>query len=532
MMPSGFDEDADSTVPESMAGTSVKRHPGNQIEPPVKPTEPPVKVEELIAKCQDLLRELEEFRIFVAEAKSRAEEDMWPSINVEKAVGIRYLNAPVLSELKILQKLSESDQSAENVIHNIKSSNLPFYLVVWQAAKASRALVGFSRRFVWDRKLSREAKLATHRRFAVVDMVTHDGAEWVKVSTVTEYRLLFDLAKAQWEEADSSESEAEAEDDRSIIAESKTPSSCVERLSLVRSADELQRASQFYRIRYSYPRIRIILTKISYPPSPQLLPVIDRLRSTGAIIEFNPEYPSHRTTEELRRDVFPKLLPCSHPLLTSTLNIDCTILLALVSDLSHSSNLPVLPGYNKAIQRQIELETKEHLLPRSLWPAMSGKTLVCTAEAAIRMREIVNMVATPSERARTEILLESPEADQEARTGDELRAELAKHSDYAIPRGLLLPIKIVPSITTEELKAAIESGQIAPVASKIADELMGINRSIFMYGWCKRYTTVTSNRTVTKAIEATVKKAEMGVGPEIWLREPARSLLGKEKERR
>ena len=46
-------------------------------------------------------------------------------------------------------------------------------------------------------------------------------------------------------------------------------------------------------------------------------------------------------------------------------------------------------------------------------------------------------------------------------------------------------------------------------------------------------TTVSSNRTVAKQIEGVVEKyGEGAVGPMIWLREPARSLLGKEKERR
>ncbi len=45
----------------------------------------------------------------------------------------------------------------------------------------------------------------------MVDIVTQNGEEWIKISTVTETRLLFEKAKAGWEDADSSsESDSEA----------------------------------------------------------------------------------------------------------------------------------------------------------------------------------------------------------------------------------------------------------------------------------------------------------------------------------
>ena len=521
------EDDADSCVTQSTTNAGIDGLPE-------KHAERPVKVEELLTRCKTLLRELEEFRDFVSEARNGdGDPQTSPSLKVvEHAVDIRHFHAPVLAELKSLQRLSEGDQLAEKTIHTLKSSNLPFYAAIWEAAKASKALVLFHKRFYWDVKPSRDAKKASNRRFALVDIVTHDGEEWIKVSTVTEHRLIFELAKAQWEEQDSSESENEDEDDSLNKIESNRSATFVERMDLVRTADDLQRASQAHRIRYSSPRVRIILAKVSDPPPPQLLPLMHRLRSTGATLEFSPKYLPHSTSPELRRDVFPRLLPSPHPPLTSTLNIDCTILLALVSDLSHTAQHPILPSYNGAIKRQIELETKEHLLPRSLWPAMSGKALVCTIEAAKRMREIVDTIGTPDERSRTELMLEDSELHGSQPSGIELRAEFAKHSDYAVPEGFLIPIKIVPSVANEELASEIENGRISPVASNIAEELTEINRSVFIYGWCKGLTTVTSNRAVAKWIEATVEKAEKGIGPEIWLREPARSLLGKEKERR
>lgn len=216
--------------------------------------------------------------------------------------------------------------------------------------------------------------------------------------------------------------------------------------------------------------------------------------------------------------------------MTDTLNIDCTILLALVSDLSHTANHPILPNYNSAISRQIEIETREHLLPSSLWPAMAGKDLVCTHEAAKRMKEIVDTIGMPNERARTELLLD----DGPARPGRDLREAFANYSDHAIPPSWGLPIRIVQAeVSDHDIRNAIQQDILPPVAMQVADQLTDINRSVFMYGWIESITTVSSNRTVAKQVEGIVEKdGQSAVGPEIWLREPARSLLGKEKERR
>ena len=69
---------------------------------------------------------------------------------------------------------------------------------------------------------------------------------------------------------------------------------------------------------------------------------------------------------------------------SEVLNIDCTILLAFASDLSHGRVEPE-DWHNKAISRQIEMENNEQLLPSSLLPACGSREMVCTREAAVRM---------------------------------------------------------------------------------------------------------------------------------------------------
>ena len=147
------------------------------------------------------------------------------------------------------------------------------------------------------------------------------------------------------------------------------------------------------------------------------------------------------------------------------------------------------------------------------------------------MVEIVDTIGMPKERSRTELLLVN---GAEERDGEELKSAFAKYSNHSIPSTWRLPIRVVPSMTAvSDIKTAIETGGLPLVAEQVAGQLTDINRSVFMYGWMQGLTTVSSNRTVAKGIESIVERNGMGaMGPEIWLREPARSLLGKEKERR
>ena len=468
--------------------------------------------EDLLARCRTLLNELEDFRKFVTKQK----------VDQGSAVDIHKFQTSVTTEHKSLQKLAEADLTAEKTIHTLRSSNLPFYAAIWDAAKASKGLVAFSKRFYWDNRPTRDSKKAAERRCALVDIVAHDGEEWIKVSTITGSRLTLEIAKAKWEAADSS-----SEDEGQENGYSTSKEDDIVRLELVRVADDMLRASQAHRIHYKHPRVRLVLPKIPSSPPSELVPILERIRSTGAVVDLGDQGLSSGL---LKEGVFQRLLPSPHPPLTDTLNVDCTILLALVSDLSHTANHPIMPNYNSAISRQIELETRDHLLPSSLWPAMAAKDLVCTYEAAKRMKEIVDTIGMPNERARTELLLD----DGSSRPESELREAFAKYSDYAIPPYWKLPIRIVQAKVSEyDISNAIQETTLPPIALQVADQLTDINRSVFMYGWMRSMTTVSSNRTVAKQVEGIVEKDGQGaVGPDIWLREPARSLLGKEKERR
>ncbi|MCJ1281570.1 hypothetical protein MMC26_000890 [Xylographa opegraphella] len=499
---------------------------------------PVISADALLTKCHELLGELEKFQAFLLQEKK------------EHTVQLRQFRNSVVSELKSLEKLAQADPAAERTIHTLRSSNLPFYSAVWTAAKSCEGLVLFNKRFFWDTSVGRplDGGLKPRRkRSALVDIVAKDGEVWIKISTITESRLLFEKAKAGWEELDSdSDTEGEQQDGKRVVAEGADPvligtedySSGDEdddRVELLKIAEDLNRAAKKVYIRYRHPQILFILPKIDEGHNSAVDAILAEIRATGAKVQCaSGRFTSGTVTNGAAVDhdteastaltaTFSRLLidPLIH--LTPTLNVDCTILLALVSDLSHST-LDPLPTLHRAIRRQIDLEANEKLLPTSLYPAMAGRDLLCTLLAAKRMREIVEQIGTPSERLRTELLLGEGEAGI-GKTPTELRARFAETSEYTVPEHWRLPIRVQDG--------AYDILTLPAVAERVQDELTEINRSVFLYGWTKGWTTVSSNRTVAKLIEGVVESEgeEGDVGPMVWLCATARSLVGKEKRR-
>lgn len=472
----------------------------------------------------------------------------------------------------------EANPEEERINHTLRSSNLPFFEMVWTTAKLSTGIIAFSKRFYWTPP-TRATKHAhdvqppkpTARKLkqysALVDIVSDNGAEWIKVSTITETRLLFELAKQGWEQASSSASDDDDCDSSSSLNNDHQPDSGSgsdsddDAISILKTAESLSRASHATRIRYKHPRVHFVLPKIR----PNHIPAIDALllsiTQTGATLTLAPTYPPLPPSLPA---ALPRLLvnPFAH--FTPTLNIDCTILLALVSDLSHA-RVPAQSWFHRATRRQIEMEDAQNLLPALLYPAMGNRELVCTREAAVRMREIVGVIGTENERVRARLVL--GEGEWRGRGGGAMVEGMRGVSEHEVPGEWRLPIRVVDAedgrfvddcgddddddgvsavaavVEGEAIKVSAEgtsstSTPLPRISTKVSALLTPINRSVFLYGWRSGYTTLTSNRTVVRQIESTVEEGREGAededveGPQVWLCGTSRSLVGKERGRR
>lgn len=468
-------------------------------------------LEDLRDRAQNVLSELEQLKVRLR------------SIRQEASVEVAHFRGAVQSELSMLERLiNNPDNKAAS--HIARSSNLPFLETVWKNVKASRDVVALQKRVYFDLPGGKpevahakgnggNGKISGKQKrlkacSTVVDAMTDGGLSWTKVSLVTNTRLLFDLAKQGWESGGSSGEDDEpfpddrSDDDRDI--------------PLLKTAKELSNAARSMRIRTRHPKVTLILPRIVPGAQDEIDKVIGDCEAAGVTVRCGEEMPLSPEISE----AIPLMAPDPFDSFSKTLNIDCTILLAVVSEFSHAK-VSKEPWFHTALQRQVEIEDNENLLPSLLYPAMIDHRLVCTKEAAKRMREIVDTIGTLSEKARTAILMGDGGKSQA-----ELIAEMQQWSAYKVPDEWLLPIEIVDQ-NDKDCQSSLP-----PEAAHVIREHTAINKSVFLYGWASGHTTITSNRTVVKQIENELDKYEDlddRIWPSIWLCPTARSLVGKEK---
>ncbi|KAL4975413.1 hypothetical protein BDW66DRAFT_152055 [Aspergillus desertorum] len=537
----------------------------------------------LVARCRTLLSELDAFNDLLSQTQRN------PQI-----VEVRSLRSNVVSELKTLKRLqgqldearaqchggagdayanksknentqqtkeagvktvvtgtiAEGTDAESRAIHALRSSNLPFYEAVWTIAKRScTGLVAFGKRFSWDGKEQRTAGKGgkdgkgkdKNKRSVFVDIVADDGEEWVKVSTISETRLLLEMAEKGWEGGSDVDSDGE---ERTVLHnhDCEDDSDDDGEIELLKLAEDMRKAADLVQANYRRPTLRFVIPKVEEGSNPEIDDLLKAIRGYGVVINCGEDvftsqpYAKPRSDDPVVQDgVGPvqdeirNLLPNRFKRFTSTLNVDCTLLLAIVSDLSHCKDIAPSPRHHKAINRQIEVERERPLLPAELWPAMESHQLLCTSEAARRMREIVETIGTETERKRMTIVMGDPPLI--GAKSASLVTELQKLSDHQVPSRLCLPIRVVDAGADIELNMS----KLPPVAQKVEEILSDINASVFMYGWVSDIMTITSNRTVVKKIE-TIIEGHMDdddlKGPLIWVCDTARSLIGKERGRK
>ncbi|KIW33765.1 uncharacterized protein PV07_00589 [Cladophialophora immunda] len=535
----------------------------------------PTSSAELLSGLQTRARALlQEFQLYQAHLKAQGKQQQ---------VEIRGFKRGIESEIKILEKIAHgfttSDGNSQIIVekpipqdeerpqlHALRSSNLPFYEAVWNTAKSCRHITAMGKKMYFGGKDSaacgkiREEKLVSRadvsrnvrKRETLVDIIAGNGLQWIKISTLTEKRLMFEIAKEGWEHYGDFGEDSDMEDGH--VSEADRDGKRTSKLELVRLAEDLKIAAQEARVQFRHPQIRFVLPKIREGIIPDVDAFLADLRATGAVVDCKMDICKLGEDRQLDLD---NLMPTTPTIpLTRTINVDCTILLALISDISHfpshqllSTSVHKSETYHKAIVNQIESEVSSPMLPNDIYPRLTARDLECTLHAAQRMREIVHCMGTTSELSRAEILLgEGRYRDQPPST---LREALGGLSMHAVPSEIRLPVKVVdfdvhtlfgPESTSVTPDVDLCKPFPTSVAAHVKDrlQLTPINASVFFYGWASQIVTLTSNRTVAselfKAIndilDCDEKHGHKGdaefLGPLICCG-TARSLIGKTK---
>ena len=369
------------------------------------------------------------------------------------------------------------------------------------------------KRIVRSSEVTPREKQALHQRLKSESKVDVDvldwGMEWLCIRWVQQNRLARQMTDSGWcwgytrgETVD----EAEWKD---------TP--------LAKHVSKLVGATKLNRCEYRIPRIRLVLPNID-TTNEDILVFLDHIKELGPDITIETGDGPFLTAQP------PPLMQALEHLvgdemenLTDTVNLDHTILVDMISDLTHTHLTPQ-PWQSLSTRQQIEEErSHDGLMAKTLYPLLRGKKLVCTKEAAAHLHEMLKTVGTEAEKRRGQLLVP-------LQPGKNTREEFASLSIYSLPDDLQIPVTVVEKDwTLPSIETAVEDGILPPVARDVAQSgFTESKRSIFLYGWAAGITTLTSNREIRGQIKTLVeanRHSEDEVGPSIWKVNTTRNLL-------
>ncbi|KAF2239051.1 hypothetical protein EV356DRAFT_528931 [Viridothelium virens] len=482
----------------------------------------------ILKRARALQAELHSLYDYVKRCKEQESTQEEPSIlagpyNSGSPHQLLSLLNQVRAELSTLESRADSGKLFEP--GGLSGTNLPYLETVWLAAKRCKGLVGFSRRVYWvpppkgrykktagpyKEPYTSKEKIANS---ALIDVIAEDGAKWIKVSTITPKRLMYEMAERGLGSEDLLEMQNENMNFLDAIEDEE------DKLSIIRVAEDLIKAAHATRVKYKHPRVQLVLPRLASDRR-EIDVIVKRIREMGIEVDCGTEIKNTPLSVSLENGLLTKARS------SETLNVDCTVLLALVSDISHTKCLNE-PWFNQETQRQVEGEDQQNLLPSLLYPVLQGHSLISTSVAAARMREIVEVVATQSEKKRTSILLgDDPNQDYQQRI-----QEWRELSCHEVPRALKLPIRVVEPDEAEP--------NLSPMVNAVMEKLIQakssrVTISALMYGWASGLTTLTSNAVAAKALNKAFDEQPVGQeidGPDLWVCPVPRSLAGKEKDK-
>ncbi|KAI1119463.1 hypothetical protein F5Y14DRAFT_395381 [Nemania sp. NC0429] len=394
----------------------------------------------------------------------------------------------VLSEVENLEKDIYSEDALSR--HRISSSNLPYLHAVWDAAKNSKDIVKlrhpvfsgpFKRRVLAPgirikdimSQGGSEPKRDQDGRSIRIDLICDGGLSWYRVSTITNRRLLFDMAKEAMYCGDSDDSGSAG-----VAAEDLSD------VPLVKMARTLKTVAQGHRIRNSNPVPGLILPRIWEGEHAEIDRLINLCRDMGLrVLSGNELVPPPPLSEDLLLE----MVPSPRRSITPELNIDTSVLVALTSDISHLQ-ITKQPWFGQSQKDHIDLEASGPLIPQ-LCSLLEHHTLVCTREAATSLARIVHTMGTASENARAHLLLTPDDSITHEQRVKSLRA-LSIHGDGVLSR-LQLPIRVAD--TNIDLEKNGRKDELDMIIREQLEVLAQPGRSVFSWGWSQGLTTVTCN---------------------------------------
>ncbi|SPJ85509.1 uncharacterized protein FTOL_11290 [Fusarium torulosum] len=407
----------------------------------------------------------------------------------------------------------------------------------WNQLKKSHGFIAINQAFQGSSKDARREEIQKHQitgkekhnmhrllkeQGRVEVDVVHGGYEWITSKAISRDRLARQMNDSGWGWGDH---ELGDQVDRDEWED--TP--------LAKYVQRLVTAARMNRHEYRFPQIRLVLTNLGRGET-ELDILLHQLEHMDPLVKviIEDQNSSFVTAAPPPFDIaIENLVGDELASLTPTINLDHTILIDLISDLTHL-NLKPQPWQSRTTRAQIDEENahKGGLMARMLYPVLADRKLVCTREAADHFHEVLRTVGTETERERGRLLIPWGKDAQEL-SSDLIRERFQELTVYLLPSNVQIPVTVIDEPwDMDAIMNAISRGTLPQVAHDVAlsSAFKSSKLSIFMYGWAAGLTTVTSNKEVRGQIRTWVeihRKHDEEIGPQIWRLEVTRNLLAK-----
>lgn len=411
--------------------------------------------------------------------------------------------------------------------------------VQWQVLKRCRAFAGIGRSFQGSDRDSRKREVARvaglgpadkqrlHRLLKEqarvdVDLVGAE-AEWLVVRTLRQDRLARHMADCGW-----GWGEHALGDDVDACEWDEVP--------LAKLVRRLVAAASINRHEYRIPRVRLVLPNIRRGASDDVCVLLDQLSRLDAAVEVRVEDGDGAflaTPPPRLETALEQLVGGEFEGLTPSLNLDHSVLVDLISDITHAPLEPQ-PWQQDATRAQIMDEGRHAggVMARVLYPVLEGRRLECTREAAEHLDQMLRTVGTGAERERGRLLVTLGGGGGRL-SEDAARRRFQELSMHALPAAVQIPVRVVDARWDwPSMQRAVSDGRLPAVALDVARR-SGFSRpklSTYMHGWATGTVTVTSNKEIRGQLRALIEAHRHGdgdCGPPIWRLDAARNLLAK-----
>lgn len=381
--------------------------------------------------------------------------------------------------------------------------------------------------FLLDRNKGDRYRWIKAKNSVFVDIVD-GGYEWVHIKPHTLKSMARMMAEAGWDWG---------EHKRGDVVDKEEWEDC----ALAKTVKMLCGAAKLNRHEYVLPRIRLVLPKLNREDDEEASVFIEQLERMDPDVQISIE---DLSSEFLNADppgtetAIANLSSEDDPAddLTPTLNLDTTVLIDLMSDITHSKITP--QDWQADTTRAMILDensTEGGLMAKKLYSVLPGRKLVCTEEVAQHIKKVLETVGTNTERERGHLLVPWTSEDL-AITPEERRRRFCDLSIYPPPENLQIPITVVstPWSKPGAVIDAISAGTLPPVADALADgyENRWLDRklSVFMHGWSTGDVIVTSEKERPKVVRRIIEENRTHTdekGPKVYELGMTRNLLSK-----